>query len=135
MHAIFHRDVQHLTRIQLSSRLSSPSVIAQPFLCIRRCQQMTSAWADYRVRTIQSKVNQGQVSSFMSRGLADPDYDIVCTMQRHCCLHHVAMHDTAQHFASWHELEHGTKMSKLDATGNTGWLPTPVVICMPEIGP
>jgi len=56
-------------------------------------------WPDYRVRTIHSKVNKGQLSNFTSRGLADPDDDVVSTMQRRCCLHHVAIlwTSSAQH--------------------------------------
>ena len=34
----------------------------------------------------------------------------------------------------WLGLGRGTKTSKLDAPGNTGWLATPAVICMTETG-
>jgi len=91
----FFRDVQHLTRIRLMQ------YAVWCFCDIRAfsVHETMSPDDQIRVRTIQSKVNKGQLSNFTSRGLADPDDDVVCTMQRRCCLHHVAIlwTSSAQH--------------------------------------
>jgi len=107
INAFFHRAVQHSRRIiKWCSRpkLSGPSVIAEPFLCIIRCHQMTSGWADDRVRTIQSKVNQGQVCWFYVTWIGRSRrrhrfHDARMLLSAPCC--HKSSTSSLKYFGAW----------------------------------
>ena len=123
-------------------KLSGPSVIAEPFLCIIRCHQMTSGWADDRVRTIQSKVNHGQVCWLRHVDWPTPKTTsfaqckdvVVCTMLPQIgdviakVFRCMTLHNILHSIMDWDTGKR--RQNCMDAPGNAGRLATPTVICM-----